>query len=107
MKCDVCGINMYAMTPHFMDKESNILYCENCYTKKLSGRGVIKMKPPLLIELEAISKLKKENPYNKDIDKSEDLIKKLNALADVHIELNKEITATKIELLKLFGKKSR
>ncbi len=39
MKCDICGISMYAMTHHYMDINDNNLYCENCYKKKLVGSG--------------------------------------------------------------------
>lgn len=32
MKCDKCGVNMYAMTPKYFG-EDNDIYCEPCYHK--------------------------------------------------------------------------
>jgi hypothetical protein len=52
MKCDICGVSIYAMTPYYMEfknsenTQDDNLYCENCYRKKLSGGGRILMAIP-------------------------------------------------------------
>jgi hypothetical protein len=63
MKCDICGISMYATTPHYMDNDDSKLYCENCYENKLVGKGkVLSVVTPSLKDYEKIltHRLKKQ-----------------------------------------------
>lgn len=81
MKCDKCGISMYAMTPHYMDNEDRKLYCENCYKNKLAGKGkILTFIYPLSKEGYKDIKIKFEKIY---IPKTEELRLSLNSAVNV------------------------
>jgi len=85
MKCDICGVNMYATTHHYMDINDNNLYCENCYENILAGEGKV---------LTAIV------PSLKDYEKILRKIKKAIKLKEEEERIKKSLEKYRVKLAK-------
>lgn len=76
MKCDKCGINIYAMTPHFVN-----VFCECCHEKYMEFQEFNRQTREEMHERDIqVEKLSRENKKLKDIIQGLEYQKKMDGL---------------------------